>query len=113
MTQKHTPLPWILNKDTNDIVDTSSRMIARGYEIHGHDVVDEAYSSRKVLKAQDDGGTANAAFIVRACNNHYSAKALIERLLKEYQKRITDDELDTHLVNSAYAWIAKAEGGAA
>lgn len=70
MTTQHTPTPWLLSHDTNDIRDRNDRMIVNGQSIHGHAIKDGAYSSGAVLYAKDDGGNANAAFIIRACNSH-------------------------------------------
>lgn len=74
-TQQHTPTPWIAQD--NQIIDTQDRMICP--LVQAYDVKDGAYASGSQLKAVDDGGTTNAAFIVRACNSHDALVAALEK----------------------------------
>lgn len=107
MTTQHTPWyldvggeeVWICRHSVDAVGSKSNREILAKISFHVVDGCQLNYI--EVMK--------NAAFIVRACNEYSSDKALIERLLKEYQKRVHDNELDTHLVNCAYAAVDKAK----
>lgn len=78
MKPTHTPTPWSITPDgdiTAACVDNS--IIVHGSAINAYDVRNMAFENPRQLRAKDDGGAANAAFIVRAVNSH---QALIDAL---------------------------------
>lgn len=127
MTTSHTPTPW---KAFNMVNDEGNPLSADEIGLYvknsfNKSIENGGSSERFLFIAAEDGtgpdlahigngplGKENAAFIVRACNSHSSQVALIERLLANYQQFVTDDKLDTHLVNCAYEALAKAKGTA-
>lgn len=91
MEKKHTPLPWVCQ---GNIVTKDGNTIART----------PAYRPA-------DEETANAAFIVRACNAHDDLVAVVEKLTRLFAPRT---EMSLHLKievwNEAIAALAKAKG---
>lgn len=102
VTLEHTPLPWCGACPTDaDYEDWRDLNI----------VMDSDANTRVAFMAND--GTpenrtarANAAFIVRACNNHH---ALVEALRKALDKAWTGHALPDEL-RELEAVLAKAEG---
>lgn len=85
MKTAHTPTPWNLSANGN--INYADRIIVHGTHINGHDIRNPAYANPKQLLAQDDGGEANAAFIVKAVNCHDGLVRALEDALEavEYQ----------------------------
>jgi len=107
MTTKHTPGPWILDKEYN-VKDRQDRMIVIGSGIFGHDVKSAAFpASSGQFVADDDGGESNAALIAAAPDLLEALKECLTVV------RIQNGNLhaDTNEIQArAEAAIAKAEG---
>ena len=96
MTQNHSPLPWVFDEITGDVVAGEEEML-----IH---------RSPEDNDDRDEELAANSAFIVRACNAHddlVAALAALEALVTardEEPSMLTDAEW-----SAARAAIAKAQ----
>jgi len=81
---KHTELPW-------------SKCGQIGFESEDH-VVGVCYvtyqKNNKPLKEREDIAEANAAFIVKACNEHYKQKTINNRLFDALNKIATINAMD-------------------
>ena len=90
MTQKHTPLPWKIGSTRAD-----------GYNFTT--IVNEKKAYIATVDIENE--TENAAFIVRAVNNHYQLIEALEALVNA-----DSYELDQMAIKGARAAISKAKG---
>lgn len=100
---KHTPLPWFI-MDYMDYEETKQVAIS--------DETATRYIA--VLDDNDETDEANAAFIVRACNNHYELLEALENAANVLAGIATGDlktiDRDSPALLKARTAIAKAEG---
>lgn len=88
---QHTPLPW-KNHNRIDLITDNEEVIGT---LKGFSFTD----------AQDE---ANAAFIVRACNNHYKLIDLLSDALPFVENAIGDETYKQHKVKALIAEIRDA-----